>query len=240
MISLASSVRRWLPRVAAVCVFLHGAATFAAPPEISPPFGLQWGENDVHIDELLKGAKATITDKHEVEGREAWTVEGLLQVGLKRAIFYFQQNQLVEVELQYQNDAWDVAKYDEFMRQVRSKVEERYGPGQLIARSKGPADTIKDTDKKAPDKTADPDADQSADKAGDQDADSGSKKAKASPSPSASPSATPATTPDETGVTQTVVGYKWEENNTAIELFYFSAEKGDESFRTVSVHYRME
>jgi len=235
MISLVSSVRRWLPGVAAVCMFLHGAVSFAAPPEISPPFGLQWGESSVHIEELLKGAKASITDKHEVEGREAWSVEGLLQVGLKRAIFYFQQNQLVEVELQYQNDAWDVAKYDEFMRQVRSKVEEKYGPGQLIARSKGPADPIKDAK----------DAGSAAKKDDDKTPDDNSPDAKASPSPSSSSSPSPTASaapavPTETGVTQTVVGYKWEENNTAIELFYFSAEKGDESFRTVSVHYRME
>lgn len=37
---------------------------------------------------------------------------------------------------------------------------------------------------------------------------------------------------------QTVVGYKWDENNTAIQLFYYSAETSTQSYRTVSVHYK--
>jgi hypothetical protein len=37
---------------------------------------------------------------------------------------------------------------------------------------------------------------------------------------------------------QTLVGYKWDENNTAIQLFYFSAETATQSYRTVSVHYK--
>jgi len=231
----------------AVCA-LSLSPLHAIPPEISPPFGLRWGENDVHITELLKGAKATITDKRTIDGREAWTVEGLLQAGLKRAVFYFQQNQLVEVELQYQNDAWDVAKYDEFMRTVRNKVEEKYGPGQLIARTKGPVDanvpatTAKASPSPSPSSEASPSPSVKPDSTA---------TPSASPKPSATPddatadgnsepSAEASPAPTISGITQTVVGYKWEENNTAIELFYYSAEKGDESFRTVSVHYRVE
>jgi hypothetical protein len=37
---------------------------------------------------------------------------------------------------------------------------------------------------------------------------------------------------------QTVVGYKWNANNTAIQLFYFSAENATEIYRTISVHYK--
>ena len=39
---------------------------------------------------------------------------------------------------------------------------------------------------------------------------------------------------------QTVVGYKWNKNNTVIELFYYSAQKESKVFRTLSVHYRTE
>ena len=71
----------------------------------------------------------------------------------------------MEVELQYQSPDWDVAKYDDFMAQVRRRIEQKFGAGQLIARSREPA-----------------------------------------PDPN---------------VMQTVVGYKWDENNTAIQLFYY-------------------
>jgi len=148
---------------------------------INPPFGLEWGESAERLEKLLKGAKADIVDRHDVEGRQAWTVEGLIQTGLKRTVFYFREGQLVEVELQYQSPDWDVAKYDDFMAQVRRRIEQKFGAGQLIARTREPA--------------------------GD--------------------------------VMQTVVGYRWDENNTVIQLFYYSAETSTQSYRTVSVHYKI-
>jgi hypothetical protein len=103
--------------------------------DIKPPFNLQWGEDRGRMERLLAGAKAKIVDRHMVDDREAWTVEGLLQQGLKRTVFYFKKDGMNEVELQYQDDTWDTQKYDEFMGSVRRKVEARFGPGQLIARS---------------------------------------------------------------------------------------------------------
>jgi hypothetical protein len=155
--------------------------TAQVPQQINPPFGLEWGESSDRLEKLLKGAKASIVDKHQVEGRDAWTVEGLIQTGLKRTVFYFRDSQLVEVELQYQSADWDVTKYDDFMSQVRRRIEQKFGAGQLIARTREPAGN---------------------------------------------------------NIMQTVVGYKWDENNTAIQLFYYSAENATQSYRTVSVHYK--
>lgn len=148
--------------------------------EIKPPFGLQWGESADRLEKLLKGAKAQIVERRIVDGREAWTVEGLVQSGLKRTVFYFKIGQLVEVELQYESAEWDAFKYDDFMSQVRRRIELKYGAGQLIARSKRP----------------------------------------------------------EGAVTQTIVGYKWNQNNTTIQLIYYSAENANNVYRTVSVHYK--
>ncbi|HEV7866230.1 MAG TPA: hypothetical protein VGO90_01010 [Chthoniobacteraceae bacterium] len=39
-------------------------------------------------------------------------------------------------------------------------------------------------------------------------------------------------------VLQKVVGWKWNQNNTGIELYYFSVENASHSFRTLSVHYK--
>ena len=39
-------------------------------------------------------------------------------------------------------------------------------------------------------------------------------------------------------VIQTLVGYRWTVGTTMLELFYFSAEKGDNLYRTISVDYK--
>ncbi len=169
-----------LVRLIAVLLFLGASALRAE--EINPPFGLRWGETAERLAKLLNGAKATIVDKHFVDGKEAWDVEGLLQAGLKRTVFYFHRGELVEVELQYQQDGWDDAHYTTLMNDVRKRLEQRYGDGQLIARRTEPA----------------PDPD----------------------------------------VTQKIIGYKWNQNNTAIELVYFAAVNTTQSYRTLSVHYK--
>jgi hypothetical protein len=162
---------------------LFGVASANAIEDIKPPFGLIWGETPERLERLLKNAKATIIEKRKVEGgREAWDVEGLVQTGLKRTVFYFRPNGLCEVELQYQRQDWDQAKYDEYMGQIRRSIEKRFGPGQLIARKTEP----------------------------------------------------------EGDVIQTVVGYKWNYNNGAIELFYYSAQNAGNVFRTLSVHYKTD
>jgi hypothetical protein len=156
------------------------SATAVLAEEIKPPFGLQWGETPDHLEKLLKGAKAQIVEKHPVQNRDAWTVEGLVQPNLRRTIFYFKSGQLSEVELQYQSDEWSTDKYNDFMSQVRQRIEKKYGTGQLIARSKTP----------------------------------------------------------EGAVMQTMVGYKWNQDNASIQLIYFSAEDSTQIYRTVSIHYK--
>jgi hypothetical protein len=150
--------------------------------EINPPFGLRWGETAERMERLLRGAKATVVDRRMVEDREAWDVEGLIQTGLKRTVFYFHKGELVEVELQYQRDEWDDSKYDGFMGDVRRKIQQRYGEGQLITN-----------------------------------------RTEQEPS---------------TDLKQKLIGYKWNHNNTAIELVYFAAANSSQVFRTLSVHYK--
>jgi hypothetical protein len=164
----------------AALIFLLARPTIAPAEDIQPPFKLRWGETVDRMEKLLKGAKATIVQRRNIEGREAWDVEGLLQAGLRRTVFYFQGGELVEVELQYQKDDWDEAKYDGFMGDVRKRLEQRYGTGQLIARKKEVQGDI----------------------------------------------------------VQTLVGWKWNQNNTAIELVFFAAQNPSQVFRTLSVHYK--
>jgi hypothetical protein len=162
-------------------IVLTGIATVRAE-DINPPFGLRWGETADRMERLLQGAKATIVDRRLVDGREAWDVEGLIQTGLRRTVFYFQHAQLVEVELQYQKEDWNDEQYDNFMGDVRKRLEQKYGEGQLVA-----------------------------------------KRTEQEPS---------------TDIMKKIVGYKWNQNNTAIELVYFAATNASKAFRTLSVHYK--
>jgi hypothetical protein len=39
-------------------------------------------------------------------------------------------------------------------------------------------------------------------------------------------------------VMQTVVGYQWQQKSSSLQLFFFSAERNKDVYRTVSLHYR--
>lgn len=148
--------------------------------DIKPPFGLHWGETMTRMERLLGGAKATIKERRKAEGRDVWEVEGILTNDLQKTLFYFTDNQLVEIELQYRTTDWDEQKYDTFMGDVKRKLELKFGEPEQIAKSETPIGEV----------------------------------------------------------VQKVVGWKWNRNNAAIELFYFSAQNATQIFRTLSVHYK--
>lgn len=130
-------------RRALLALLLAWGIATATPParaveEIAPPFGLNWGVTKDRLTSLLKGANAKVIEKRIVSGRDMWTVEGLIQANLRRTVFYFRNDGLVEIELQYQNSAWLDSDYNSFLGQLRQSLESRYGAGKLIARSKNP------------------------------------------------------------------------------------------------------
>jgi hypothetical protein len=112
--------------IAAGILLLFSTASRAVE-EIKPPFKLTWGETAARLERLLQGAKTKIIERRMVQDREAWDVEGIVQPGLRRTVFYFRQGELVEVELQYQRDDWDQAKYDQYMGEMRRSIEAKYG-----------------------------------------------------------------------------------------------------------------
>ena len=149
--------------------------------EITPPLGVDWGEQEDHLERRLHSAKAKVVEKRMIEGRDRWTVEGLVQANLRRTVFYFRSGGLVEVEFQYESDKWVESDYSNLMSELRQRIEKRFGPGKIIARSKSP----------------------------------------------------------QGDVTQSLVGYEWNQNNAAIQVIYFSAENATNVYRTVSLHYKV-
>ena len=63
-----------------------GRTQNVVPDQINPPFGFQWGEPEKDIEKTINRAQARIVTRDTVRGRDAWTVEGLIQPALKRAV----------------------------------------------------------------------------------------------------------------------------------------------------------
>src|ERR1043166_9598508 len=176
--------------------FLFLPRATQALDDIPPPFGVRWNDSANHVKDLLTGAKAKIVSREMKDGREVWTVEGLVHPGLKRTLFTFQQGpgpfdrergsvtipdpkggRLVEVELQYEYPDWSIERYNDRMGEVRRYFDSKFGTGKLVSRSR-------DTD---------------------------------------------------SDVIQTLVGYQWIVGGTMLELFYFSAQRDQNLFRSLTV-----
>ncbi|MFN2623047.1 MAG: hypothetical protein ABR611_09395 [Chthoniobacterales bacterium] len=132
------------------------------------------------LEQVLIGAKAKIVTREKKEKREVWTVEGLVQPGLRRTLFIFRDGFLVEVELQYEYPDWTIERYNERLGEIRRYFDAKFGTGKLVSRSR-------DTD---------------------------------------------------SDVIQTLVGYQWIVGGTMLELFYFSAQRDQLAFRSITVSYK--
>jgi hypothetical protein len=159
--------------------FLSASTAFSAD-DIPPPFGFHWNDPTAKVEKALLGAKGKIISKERKENRDVWTVEGLVQPGLKRTLFSFKESFLVEVELQYEYPDWSIERYNDRMGEIRRYFDGKFGTGKLVSRSR-------DTD---------------------------------------------------TDVIQTLVGYQWIVGPTMLELFYFSAQREPNLFRSITVTYK--
>ena len=172
-----SRLRAFCP---ALIVFLLSCAIASAAEDIPPPFGFHWNDSMTRLEQVLTGAKAKIVTREKKEKREVWTVEGLVQPGLRRTLFIFRDGFLVEVELQYEYPDWTIERYNERMGEIRRYFDAKFGTGKLVSRSR-------DT---------------------------------------------------ESDVIQTLVGYQWIVGGTMLELFYFSAQRDKDLFRSITVSYK--
>jgi hypothetical protein len=151
-----------------------------AVEDIPPPFGFHWNDSMTKLEQVLAGAKAKILTRERKERKEVWTVEGLVQPGLRRTLFIFRDGFLFEVELQYEYPEWTIERYNDRMGEIRRYFDAKFGTGKLVSRSR-------DTD---------------------------------------------------SDVIQTLVGYQWIVGGTMLELFYFSAQRDQLLFRSITVSYK--
>ncbi|PYJ11158.1 MAG: hypothetical protein DMF06_03715 [Verrucomicrobia bacterium] len=122
----------------ALSTFFLVAFAVSAPAvdDIPPPFGFHWNDSMTKVEQVLVGAKSKIITKERKEKRNVWTVEGLVQPGLKRTLFTFKEGFLVEVELQYEYPDWSIERYNDRMGEIRRYFDAKFGTGKLVSRSR--------------------------------------------------------------------------------------------------------
>ena len=120
----------------ATIAFLISAPSLLALDDIPPPFGFHWKDSMMRVEGVLKGAKAKIVSRERKENRDIWTVEELVQPGLKRTLFNFREGVLAEVELQYEYPDWSIERYNDRMGEIRRYFDAKFGTGKLVSRSR--------------------------------------------------------------------------------------------------------
>ena len=159
---------------------VFAAPAFAAE-DIRVPFNFRWGDSSELVQDTIERAKAKVVDTQTDKGRKVLTVEGHPDPRLLRSKFTFDNDALVEVELQYSDPSWDAEKFNSIFEQTRQNLDRKYGTSRNIARetSRVDGDTV-----------------------------------------------------------QTIVGYQWTQSYTSLRLIYYAANKGADTFRMLSYHYR--
>lgn len=178
--------------------------------EINPPFGLEWLEDSKRVELKIAAAKLTIKERRKVDGRWALAV-----VGFKKSDSVTKPPALLQV-LFYFNGG-KLSKD----RDAEGKVTERIIGGVLA------------------------EVELQYQEAGWHEPDYniclGEKRQMLERNYGPGQQMIRETTnlPDGKG-TQTMVGYKWNKNNTAVDLVYFTAEAKEEKhvFHTLSLHYK--
>ena len=125
--------------------FFSAVPPLAAQQEIKAPFGMQWGESPERIRAVVTNAKAKVIEERTSGKREVMVVEGIVQEGLQRTLFYFSEGGLSEVELQYDREGWDEARVNSWVSTIKQQADRKYGRSRLYADERGNEEGVKHT-----------------------------------------------------------------------------------------------
>ncbi|MGC1480834.1 MAG: hypothetical protein WA771_10045 [Chthoniobacterales bacterium] len=136
---------RGITSAVAATVFLLAAATSRGAEDIKVPFNFRWGDPPSLVESTVTKAKAKVVGEREIDGRNAIIVEGHPDPRLERSIFYFVNDALAEVELQYADKSWDTQKLNAIFEQTRRNLDRKYGTSRNIARTNTVEEGVKQT-----------------------------------------------------------------------------------------------
>jgi len=136
---------RFRLRAVIFAVFFSTVPPLAAQQEIKAPFGMQWGESPERIRAVVTNAKAKVVEERTVGKREVMVVEGIVQEGLQRTLFYFSEGGLSEVELQYDREGWDETRVNSWVSTIKQQADRKYGRSRLYADERGDEEGVKHT-----------------------------------------------------------------------------------------------
>ncbi len=134
-----------LGRFSLIAAFLLIASSVRGAEDIKVPFNFRWGDPPSLVEGTVTRAKAKVVAEREIDGKSAIIVEGHPDPRLTRSIFYFVNDALAEVELQYADKSWDTAKLNAIFEQTRRNLDRKYGTSRNIARSKTREDGVVQT-----------------------------------------------------------------------------------------------
>jgi len=182
-------------------------------PEIRPPFSLMWHEPSERVEGKIEAAKLLISERRKIENQWVLTAEGFKKPSAAPGAP--QPPELRRVLFHF--IAGGLTKE----RHADGKVRETLGGGQLVEVELQYQQEGWDEEKY---NECLSDKRRTLERLYGQ----GQQLVRSS---------TP--TPDGNS-TQTIVGYKWNRNNTAVELIYFNVTEndGERKFHTLSLHYK--
>jgi hypothetical protein len=130
------TIRRFLP-VLLLCVL---ACAARAAEEIRVPFNFRWGDSSELVEDTIVRAKAHVADRQTVSGKKVLVVEGHPDPRLKCSKFTFDNDALVEIELEYSDTSWDAEKFSTIFETTRRNLDRKYGTSRNIARETSKVD----------------------------------------------------------------------------------------------------
>jgi hypothetical protein len=128
--------RQFLP-ILLLCVL---ACAARAAEEIRVPFNFRWGDSAELVEDTIVRAKAHVASRATVNGKKVLTVEGHPDPRLKCSKFTFDNDALIEIELEYSDTAWDAEKFSTIFEQTRRNLDRKYGTSRNIARETSKVD----------------------------------------------------------------------------------------------------
>lgn len=116
---------------------MASASLLQAAEEIKVPFNFRWGDSARMVEDTIVKTQAKVVDRRTINGRSVLVVEGHPDPRLKRSLFYFDNDALGEIELQYADPTWDISRLNGIFEQTRRNLDKKYGTSRNIARQRG-------------------------------------------------------------------------------------------------------